>query len=378
MNVIQFKKSKRPHWEKVLDSKGRPIPDLIRNIDSGVIYGRKQFRRLGIPALFKSTGEITLGKAKSAWDMLKQSHINKFLGVDDSSVIVRKRERTFGDCAKEVLKEYTPTQRLGTQENHKYYIGELVKLFGEYDPNAISVKLFNEAIKRLKRKGKRKTFMDYAKHMNLVMHYAYNQKYCTHDISFSNPDAKGEGAGRVYTDEEIKSLWKAMGDDQRDLFVLSYECIMRLREAMFLTWSRIDLDSGLITLRASDVKTGSKTGKGRQFQASKNALDRMRARFKRIGLVSPFVFPSPTNKQKPMRQNKTAWASAKKNANIKGRARWHDLRHTALTKALLVHKLNPIEVSEYAGVSVRTIQEIYLHSKAEQTRSVAGVIKILV
>ena len=64
---------------------------------------------------------------------------------------------------------------------------------------------------------------------------------------------------------------------------------------IFLTWDRIDLETGKLTLRAEDVKTGSKTGKGRVFFVSPNALERIRARRKRDKTESPYVFLSTGN-----------------------------------------------------------------------------------
>ena len=227
------------------------------------------------------------------------------------------------------------------------------------------------------KKRKRKTFNDYVKHMNLVLNYAYQHRYLKHPLALPTTDPVKGVTGRVYTDAELAALWEHMNETLRDQFVLSFECFMRLREVLFLTWDRIDLSTGKLTLRAADVKTGSKTGKGRSFFVSPNALMRLRARRVAQGEGSPYVFPSRFDPSKPQAESKTAWIAAKRRAGIKGRARWHDIRHTSLTLALLVKKLNPLEVSEFAGVNMRTIQKVYLHSTEEQTRSVSTALSIL-
>jgi integrase len=225
--------------------------------------------------------------------------------------------------------------------------------------------------------GKRRTtYNDYVHKMNQVLRYAFNHKMLKHPLKLPAADAVKANTGRVFTDAELQALWAKMGETMRDQFVLSYECFMRLREVLHLTWERIDLETGKLTLRAEDVKTGSRTGKGRTFFVSPAALARLRARWKARKGDSPFVFPSRFSPLKPQDESKTAWKGAKRRAKIEKRARWHDIRHTSLTKALLEHKLNPIEVSEYAGVSIRTIQRVYLHSKEEQTRGVSGVLSI--
>lgn len=372
--IFEFKIKK---YQDVLDKNDRPIPGYSRHVPTGNIYYRKTFKKLGIPSLHVSTGETTLGKAKTKIDMLVQQHINKHLGINDSHVFSGRRgKKSFQSVAQEVLTRVTPLRRAKTQRKHKDFIDDLVDAFGQYNIDSITAREFELWIEKLRKTSDRTTFMDYAKHMNLVMRFAYNEKYCQHLIKFANPDSVQDNPGRVYTDAEIKSLWEVMNDTTQDQFVLSYECMMRLREVLHLTWERVDLKTGIITLRPADVKTGSKTGKGREFQMSPGALERLRARFKNRSPDALYVFPSRFDPLKPADDNRAAWGKAKENAKIEDPARWHDLRHTAITKALLVAKMKPIEVSEYAGVSLGTIQRVYLHSTAEHTQSVAGAISI--
>lgn len=369
---------KRPKFEQVRDSKGVPVKGFFRYLPTQVIYYKEKFKKLGIPPFFAPTGETTIGRAKTKAQLLVTQHKNKHLGIDDSQVFGRKPTRTFGSIAKEVLTRVTPTRRKGTQLNHHFYIESLSDQFGQFDINSITVSAFSDWISDERRKGTRTTFSDFAKHMNLIMRYAYRHKFSTHLVHFDNPDTKPPKEGRVYTDAEIAALWGEMNEETRDQFVLSYECMMRLREVLYLTWDRVDLKTGKITLRPEDVKTGSRTGRGREFIMSAHALERIRARYKDRSPRSPYVFPSPTSELKPVHQNKTAWIKAKKNSKIKNPklATWHSLRHSALTKALLVSKVDPLSVSEYAGVSLQTIQRVYLHSKAEMTKSVSHSVAI--
>jgi integrase len=209
--------------------------------------------------------------------------------------------------------------------------------------------------------------------MNAVLNYAHSQAWGPSKlVKLPNPDAITR-AGRVYTESEIESLWAVMGEETRDQFALCFECMMRLREALYLAWDRINLETGEITLRAEDVKTGSKTGRGRSFIASPMALARLRQR--RAETRSSYVFPNPKGSG-PIRSNKTAWRAAKRKAGITGRARWHDLRHTALSRALLDARVNVVLVSEYAGVSIKTLQRVYLHSDSSKTATVADAVSV--
>lgn len=348
--------------------------NLFLHTLTGVYYVRKTFRRYRIPDLFESTREEKITKAKAKAQQLITEHMTRYL-AGDASPIARRRGTTVSKVIDEILETVTPTRRKGTQQNHRDYLGELAKEWGRWDIGRITLAAWSNWLPGFRaRKKKRKTFADYAKNMNLVLRYAYRQRYVSHLLVLPNPDSGHQKAGRVFTKEEISRLWNVMNEDTRDQFALCFECFMRLREALYLTWDRVNLETGVITLRPEDVKTGSKTGKGRSFIASPNALERLRARRQRVG--GPFVFPSPTDPLKPMHSNKKAWLTAKENAKVKGRARWHDLRHSALSIALLDSRAEPVLVSEYAGVSLRTIQRVYLHSTHEKTAAVAGAVKI--
>lgn len=375
MDSTVLKFEKKTGYDALIDKNGSKVPHLFRSRHSGVIFYRKSLNRLGIPPIFESTGETTLGRAKTAADVLLQRHKNRHLGINDAHVFGRVATKTFREVAEEVMREHTPTLRLTTQENHKIYFDKLTTIFGSRDINSISLEEFNREIRSLKARGERETFADYAKHMNLAMRYAYNQKYASHLIRFPNPDKGRRKAGRRYTPKEIEKLWAYASEPMKDQFVLAFENAMRLREMLYLTWERLNLETGELILRPEDVKTGSKTGRGRRFILSPGALERMRARRQRFQKTA-YVFESPRVPGQPQHDNKKAWETLKGKAGITGTARWHDLRHTALTIMLLEKRLNPLAVSEFAGVSIATIQKVYLKPEAKHTADVGLAVKI--
>jgi integrase len=369
-------------WEQVYtkDRQGRDIavPNLFRYLPTGVIYVRKRFGREGIPRLSKTTGETTIGKAKTVADRLIQQHRNQHLGIDDSTAFGRRKTagKTFADLAMAVLRDHTPTVRVSTQTRHERYLrpnSEIVKKWGDTAIEAITVPAVMAWINTLRgkkfdcgvEKGERgyrparlrTTFEGFTKHLNLAFRFAYENGMIKHLLVFPNPDKA--------------VIAKRKGDDLRDQFVLASECYMRLNEALKLEWSRVDLKTGVVTLEPEHVKTGSKTGRGRVFYLSEFALERIRRRFDNKNPRSPWIFPSRLDASRPRESNKTAWIAAKRRAGIQGRATWHYLRHTALSRALLESGQNPLKVSEYAGVHMVTIQKVYLHSKPEETRVVA-------
>lgn len=390
--IVSLEKS----YEPILDSNNKKISYFSRHRESGIIYFRKTFKKLGLPVLQESTGERTLGKAKTKAEILVQRHKNKHLGIDDSKIFGRRNSKTFREAAEWVLKNHSPDQRIHTQNNHVIYIRQLIDILGARDINSINSDTLKEVIGCVKKKqrfsktGKqlavRQTFMDYAKNLNLVMRYAYQNKWATHLLTFKNPDSKKE-TGRLLSRKEVNDLWDAMNDDTRDQYVLALECLMRLREAICGAWSEINLKTGEWTLSKERVKTGSKTGRGRSFIVSPNALERLRARYERSDKRSPWIFPSPTDLSKPIWSIKSAWKTAKTKAGIQGKCRWHDLRHTGLTWVLLgdpdassdenLKMIKPLMmVSVYAGVSMKTVESVYLKRRSSQTIEVSHAISI--
>lgn len=339
------------------------------HIPTGTLYVRKKFARQKIPNLFKSTGEKIQWKAKlKAVDLVK-AHLDRHL----------HRVKTFGDVVEEFLRVETSNpkkRRASTQKNHAMYFGQLTAELGEYPITQVADEVFfSDWLSGFMRRKKRKTFNDYPIYMNMLMRYAQRRRYINHFVKFAFVD-ETRNVGRVLSQNEVDSLYAVMNTDMKDQFCLAYGCAMRLREMLSLTWSRIDFDRETITLGKDDVKTGSKTGKGRVFVMTSQALGRLKARRERQTEPSPFVFPSKDNPLKPQHQNKTAWKIAKRKAGIKGRCRWHDIRHTAITHMVSDPTQSIALISEYVGASVRTLQRVYLHSTAEQTRPVASALFI--
>lgn len=368
LRVIDESSPKQPVYQ---DAGG----GLLLHTKSGVYYVRKYYKRHKIPDLFASTRETNLRRARSKAEELMAAHLAQYLGGDPSHPSYRRAGKSFGSAVDEIFLTIMPRKRRRTQGHYRHYLTELKKEWSGWDLSRMTLAAYQTWLTGFKKRKGLTSYADYAKYLNLVYRYAYKQRYVSHLLTFPNPDGPREHSGRVFTRDEIACLWEAMNEDTRDQFVLAYECFMRLREVLYLAWDRVNFIDGVITLRAEDVKTGSKTGRGRSFKISPHALKRLKAR-RRRDPDSRLVFPSPGNPNAPVNENQAAWRGAKKRARIEGRARWHDIRHTALTHALLDEKLPMLLVSEFAGVSVRTIQQVYLHSTAEKTALVAQALSI--
>lgn len=184
---------------------------------------------------------------------------------------------------------------------------------------------------------------------------------------FVNPDPEST-VGKVYTDNEIQCLMKEASPDLHLQILMALEMFMRKGEILLLNLNRIDSDKRLISLRAVDTKTGSKTGKGRAFPIT----DRVWALVKpRLNHSSGFLFPSRTGEAKPVDRsgNQSAWEGAKKRAGVRGR--FHDLRHTALSRALTRPGANIALICRFAGLTLEEAERTYLHTNPEQLWEIA-------
>lgn len=421
--VIPFSNYKKPEGKPKKASRWKNYGSNVHGYKAaGTFYVKKKFLSLGYPKLEKKLQAANLTTARLEAQIAIQEHIALYSNKPMLDLTGRARVLTVGDVIDEILEKETPRRRFTTQANHRLYLGKVKEKFGILDIKNISTDLFEDWIKKEREKGERRTFCDYAKAMSLTMTYARKKKYVPYQLSFRNPDTEYRAelinkkiheqktgkklltdeereilelkSSRVLSREEINSLWAVFDENTRDLFTLSYCCFLRLREALQAPWSEIDLETGRWVIPPERVKTGSKTGKGKDFIMGPYALARLRARYERLKWVrdrhqkpmSAFVFPgwsrTDPSVDKPANKIQSAWLTAKENAGILERLRWHDIRHTAITHALMGDASlpeeqrremirNPIEVSEYAGVSLAVLQRVYLHGEG-QTSKAAG------
>jgi integrase len=274
----------------------------------------------------------------------------------------------FKTVIEEILRDVTPLKRKGTQDLYFIYLSEIRLELGDQKLSEFTRARYMAWIWGFKTRKARRTFFDYTKFINLIFNFAYQQKYVSHLIKFPSIDTEREEIGRVYTTNELYKLWQLSSETMRVQLVLSLECFMRLREVLHLTWDRVNLDRRVIMLRRQDVKTGSKTGVGRVIPLTANAVYALKDRHQQADTM--WVFPNPA-KTNCVNDNKTAWALLKSKSGIKGRARWHDLRHTALSYAVLEKRLPLAHISKAAGLSIRTLERVYLHHDVEHLRDVA-------
>lgn len=163
------------------------------------------------------------------------------------------------------------------------------------------------------------------------------------------------GRDRVLAPEEEQQLLDALQPTgrrnpwMRPLVILALETAMRRSELLALTWPDIDLSRRTATLRTS------KNGEGRVVPLSSRALQTLQALPRTThGAIIPMRYFSVA----------AAFSRAVERAGI-AHLRFHDLRHTAITR--MAEKLpNVIELSAVSGHKSLAMLKRYYHPRPEQ------------
>lgn len=184
---------------------------------------------------------------------------------------------------------------------------------------------------------------------------------------FINPDPK-VSVGKVYSDQEVMDLLNfAQNEDLLLAIRMAVTMGMRRGEIFGLKANRVDIEKRLISLRREDVKTRRQ----RTFSISGATYPFLAAR---ALAGSPWIFPKKDDKSRPLDKDGfyTAWRNLKRTCGIVGR--FHDLRHTFLTKAFNAPGANAAQICAYAGVSLEVAERVYLHLTEEDSRRVGELV----
>jgi integrase len=128
---------------------------------------------------------------------------------------------------------------------------------------------------------------------------------------------------RVLSDEEWSRLFQAAKLHLQPVLLTAYQLGQRFSEIVGLTWDRVDVKRGFITLRALDTKTKT----ARQVPLTPDVRATLRRLAKVRCLTTRHVF---TYDGKPLQRVSRSFKTALKGAGISD-FRFHDLRHCAST-----------------------------------------------
>ncbi len=182
--------------------------------------------------------------------------------------------------------------------------------------------------------------------------------------------------GRAYSaDEKARMLAEAAKLRSKNIFpalVVDLNCGLRDKELRELRWQQIDLVHKK-TLTVGKSKT--EAGTGRVIPLNNTVLAALETHavwyIRRFGQCKPewYVFAAgrgqPNDPTSPVTTLKTAWTRVRKNANVIGR--WHDNRHTLVTK-LAESGAGDEVIMSIAGHVSRAMLSRYSHVRMEAKR----------
>lgn len=182
--------------------------------------------------------------------------------------------------------------------------------------------------------------------------------------------------GRALSQQEIEALIAAVPRSTRyldaaDAMLLAITTAMRWREIRDLRWSDVSFLDRLINIKRSKTPAGWRT-----VPLNSTALSMLLQRHERAkatGHHAPahHVFPSAKGPDKPIGNVFSAWKKIRERAGVS--ARFHDLRHTAVTN---LHEYGVSEPTARAMVGHLSPQmtRVYTHPRLDSLRQAADAL----
>lgn len=318
-----------------------------------------RFFKTGKGTLEKSLNTTEVGLAR----IRRDEQIAKFLGVAPkwrgSTLLVEDKFPEFVEM-KKVKAPRTYASIKAQWELH------LKPHFGGMRVDDISETEWIRYVSEKRKVAPRRKFFNDRKYLSMFLNWLHRSGVIKTIPRLEDVDPE-TNVGKVYSDAEISRILANAGDALSLHILMALTMGMRKGEIITLEWSQIDFDAGTIYLPAEKTKIR----KERTFAMSgvcSHALLKLHG-----SRGGGWVFPNREDADRPMgiSGNQTAWETCKERAAVEGR--FHDLRHTFLTKAFK-QSVNPALICEYAGLSMEEAQKTYLHFKPEDTKVVSTLV----
>lgn len=334
----------------------KDCPELQRHPESGVWYYRKFVAGRG--EFFRSTRErVSKAKAKAIGLRMFAEWLGTREAAKEVMFLYDDLERIYLEQKKNRSRATQVSAELHTRKHlSPYFTGYPVRSMGEKWEDYVAFSRAKDPTRKLKHD---------AQHFKGMLKLAFERGMIDRLPRVRRPDPKSD-IGREYTEQEIERLLRHAGPDLTIQIKMGYLMGMRRSEILKLSWDRLNLKDGVVVLRAKDVKTRQ----GREVPMHVEVWAELKVRARKA--QSQYVFPSPKDLSKPIDNNKTAWRRCKRDANVIGR--FHDLRHTFITRALHVYKLPSSDVSAIAGMSLAQMER-YRHARGKYLKNTMDAIR---
>lgn len=173
--------------------------------------------------------------------------------------------------------------------------------------------------------------------------------------------------GRVISFADFEKIAKEAPAYLKLMLEIAYRVGMRKMEIASLHEEQVIEIAGRLFLKLEGEET--KTGLARTIPVPQAILDAFKAH---IETVDGYLFPNNRGSFKASQVIDRDWNMAKEAAGIKGKLRFHDLRHTCATNFARM-KVNPMMAVTLLGMSLRTYQKTYLNLSAQDLIEVADI-----
>lgn len=296
----------------------------------------------------------------------------------------RKERELFQDAWIEFLRDkksgnrVKPARDKTLREYAGFGVRYFLPFFGEKRLSEIDSILWDDFIEWVKKDRPDVLFFNIRKYMSGFLTWAKRHEkilappYLRDPDASRNKDNEDWSPGKAYTKEELERLRavsKAHGRFHLWMLMAQYMG-MRPGEINQLNRDRVDLESGMITLKRIDTKTGD----SRRIPIHPLVLVPLAERMLATrGLA--YLFPNRNDKTRPMDPQgfKKVWYEIAQTANVDGRM--YDFRHTFITHAI-AQGLNPAAVAKLTGTSLRMIEKFYLHLSNDDLKTTLGAFRL--
>lgn len=338
---------------RLIPIEGKSNANLYRHPDTDIIYFWMSKSKRG--RIQRSTGTKILAEARKIADGLRE----KFLSGKITALP--------GQLMNDVYLEWLATKATkseATIARYEFAWKHLGPTLRFHRPEQVTAEWWEKYV--VSRRGQNPKVKLFAERKTIkgILLFAHRRGYIEKIPYFLDPDPKTK-IGKVFTDEEIKKLLDKAGKPLRLQILMALTMGMRSGEILNLSIDRIDLEKKIIILREEDTKTRQ----ARQFAISGVALEALKE-----WIVPGYKFLFSTMDSSPMSASwkQILWKRCKTLSGVSGR--FHDLRHTFLTRAFKTPGANAALICWYAGLSLEVAQRVYLHFDVEDTRAIAGLV----
>lgn len=258
--------------------------------------------------------------------------------------------------------------RLSTlKEYERFWECSFKYFWAEKDENTIEEnwELFIQAERKRSKKADKLGFAHHIKYMGTFANWlfkngAIQKKPLLFDPNWIADESAPEKIKHVFTDEEARNMMKFSHGPFGLYIRMGLLMGMRSSEMTQLFTDRIDLEHGVIKLRAIDCKTGSKTGRGRNIAIHADVIEHLIEQMPMMG--HGFLFPNKKDQFKPMSRLgfKAQWNVLMEKIGVE-HATPHCMRHTCATKLFSNPALHPAVICKSMGFSLEMAMKIYVN-----------------